>query len=272
MASPIQIMGILNVTPDSFSDGGSFMDLTLALEHALRMVKEGADIIDIGGESSRPGSEAVSVEEELRRVIGVVAAIRKKSAVTISVDTTKALVAARALDAGATMINDISAGLFDPEMFSVAAKRKAVICLMHMQGTPKTMQENPRYQNVVAEVKEFLSRRIFAALEAGIGKEKIRIDPGIGFGKCLEDNMRLLKELDQFRELGCPVLIGASRKSFLGALTGAEVQDRLPGSLAAAAMAVQRGAQILRVHDVAATKQFLQVLRVFSQVSDTYSA
>lgn len=270
MTSPIQIVGILNVTPDSFSDGGNFFDPALAVARALEMVAEGADIIDIGGESSRPGSEGVSVEEELRRVIGVVAAIRRKSAVAISVDTTKALVAAQAVDAGASIINDISAGRFDPEMFSVVVRCQAPYCMMHMQGTPKTMQEAPHYGNVVEEVKNFLRERITAAEAAGIARKKIIIDPGIGFGKRVEDNVRLLKGLDQFQELGCPILIGASRKSFIGALTGAGVQNRLPGSLAAAAMAVQGGAQILRVHDVAATKQFLQVFRVLSQVSDTY--
>lgn len=261
-------MGILNVTPDSFSDGGLFCDPVRAVARALQMVEEGADIIDVGGESSRPGSEPVSVEEELRRVVPVIRALRAElqkrgsdsKPIAISVDTTKAVVAAQAVEAGATIINDISAGRFDPEMFSVAAKFGATICLMHMQGTPTTMQQAPHYEDVVAEVKKFLSERITAAETAGIAREKIWIDPGIGFGKNVEDNIRLLRELNAFQELNCPILIGASRKSFLGALTGAPVHERLPGSLAAAALAVRNGAQILRVHDVAATKQFLKIL------------
>lgn len=265
-------MGILNVTPDSFSDRGLFCDPSAAVAHALRMVAEGADIIDVGGESSRPGSEPVKVEEELRRVVPVIRALREKlqarakeknlpqAGVEISIDTTKSIVAEQALEAGATIINDISAGGEDPEMFSVAAKFGATICLMHMQGTPKTMQEAPHYEDVVGEVKKFLSERIAAACAFGIAREKIWIDPGIGFGKKVEDNLALLHNLHQFQELGCPILVGASRKSFIGALTGAAVQDRLPGSLAAAALALRNGAQILRVHDVAATKQFLKIL------------
>lgn len=261
-------MGILNVTPDSFSDGGLFCDPQIAVGRAWQMVAEGADIIDVGGESNRPGSEPVKVEEELRGVVPVIRALREKlqkrgadaTPIEISIDTTKAIVAAQAVEAGATIINDISAGRFDPEMFSVAAKFGATICLMHMQGMPKTMQEAPHYEEVVGEVKKFLSGRIAAAVAAGIVREKIWIDPGIGFGKRVEDNLALLHNLHQFQELGCPILVGASRKSFIGALTGAPVEARLPGSLAAAALAVRNGAQILRVHDVASTKQFLQIL------------
>lgn len=265
-------MGILNVTPDSFSDGGNFCDSARAVAHALKMVAEGADIIDVGGESSRPGSEPVSVEEELRRVIPVIRALREKlqarakeknapqSTVAISVDTTKAVVAVQAIEAGAAIINDISAGRFDPEMFSVAAKFGATICLMHMLGTPRTMQQSPHYSDVVSEVKNFLRERIAAACASGIAREKIWIDPGIGFGKKVEDNVRLLRELSAFQELDCPILIGASRKSFIGTLTGAPVHERLPGSLAAAAIALRNGTHILRIHDVAATKQFLQIL------------
>lgn len=254
-----QIMGILNVTPDSFSDGGLFVDPQQAVERVLQMVEEGADIIDIGGESTRPGAEPVSIEEEIKRVVPVVQEIRRQSKIPISIDTTKAGVAVRALEAGATMINDVSAGRFDPEMLPLAAKANVPICLMHMKGEPRTMQQNPLYEDVVAEVKTFLRERIDVCLRAGIKKEKIIIDPGIGFGKRVEDNVRLLKELDQFQALGCPILIGTSRKSFIGHLTGAEIQDRLPGTLASLAIAIQKGANILRVHDVAETRQFLNV-------------
>lgn len=260
-------MGILNVTPDSFSDGGAFLAPADAVKQALRMEKEGADIIDIGGESSRPGSKPVSVEEELKRIIPVIQELRRQSQIAISIDTTKSLVAARALEAGATMINDISAGLGDPEMFAVAAQFKTPICLMHMQGTAQTMQQNPRYEDVVGEVKNFLAKRIAAAVQDGISKEKIIIDPGIGFGKSLEDNIALLQHCDRFSELGCPILIGASRKSFIGQITGASVQARLPGSLAAVAIAAQKGAQIFRVHDVTATKNFLLVFSALTSGS-----
>jgi len=253
-------MGILNVTPDSFSDGGIFLDPKKAVEHALQMVEEGADIIDIGGESSRPGAQSVSVDEELRRVLPVIRELRKQSKISISIDTTKSVVAAQAIEAGATMINDISAGRFDPEMFSVAAKANVPICLMHMKGTPQNMQKDPHYDDAVAEVKLFLKERIEAAKKAGVGQKQIIIDVGIGFGKRVEDNVALLKNLDQLQNLGCPILIGTSRKSFIGALTGAEVKDRLPGNLASLAIAIQKGASIARVHDVGATKQFLQVL------------
>lgn len=255
----LKIIGILNVTPDSFSDGGLFVDPQKAVEQALTMVEEGADSIDIGGESTRPGSQPVSVEEEWKRVIPVVKSLRGQSKVLISVDTMKARVAAEALEAGATMINDISAGRFDPEMIPLATKSQVPICLVHMQAEPKTMQQNPHYEDVVGEVKAFLKERIEVCLNAGIKKENIIIDPGIGFGKRVEDNVRLLKELDQFQTLNCPILIGTSRKSFIGHLTGAPVQDRLPGTLASIGVAIQRGASILRVHDVAATRQFLKV-------------
>ena len=268
-----KIMGILNVTPDSFSDGGRFFTLDDAVKQALQMSEEGADIIDVGGESSRPGAEPVSTEEELHRVIPVIRELRRQSKIALSIDTTKSLIAARAIEAGATMINDISAGLGDPEMFAVAAQFSVPICLMHMQGKPKTMQNNPQYKDVVAEVKAFLAGRIAAAAKAGIAKEKIIVDPGIGFGKRLEDNIALLQHCDRFVELGCPVLIGASRKSFIGQITGAPVQDRLPGSLAAVAVAAQKGAKIFRVHDVAATRQFLSVFSLTrpDQSRDTLS-
>lgn len=255
-----QIMGILNVTPDSFSDGGLFADPARAVERALQMEAEGADIIDIGGESTRPGAEPVSVEEEKRRVLPVIQGIRRRSNISISIDTMKASVAAEALEAGAKIINDVSAGRFDPEMLPLAARAQVPICLMHMKGEPRTMQQNPYYDDVVAEVKGFLRERIAAARAVGVDQKNIWIDPGIGFGKRLEDNLALLKNLDQFAELGCPILIGPSRKSFIGQLTGAPVEARLPGTLASLAIAVQKGAQILRVHDVAAVRQFLVAL------------
>lgn len=257
--STVQIMGILNVTPDSFSDGGSFLDTGRAVAHALKMAEEGADWIDIGGESSRPGAAAVSVQEELKRVIPVVRELRRQSKIFISVDTAKAVVAAQAIEAGATLINDISAARFDIEMLPLVREAKVEICLMHMKGTPQTMQSDVHYENVVQEVKDFLKERINAARVAGVDRKKIIIDPGIGFGKRLEDNVALLKNLGLFQDLDCRILIGVSRKSFIGALTGAAVQDRLPGSLAAAGIALQNGASLLRVHDVAATKQFLSV-------------
>lgn len=255
-----QIMGVLNATPDSFSDGGDFTDPARAVEHALRMEAEGADIIDIGGESTRPGAKSVSAEEECKRVLSVIREIRRQSKIPISIDTTKASVVAQALEAGATIINDVSAGRFDPEMLPLAARAQVPICLMHMKGEPRTMQENPYYKDVVAEVKDFLAERIAAAQVVGVAQANIWIDPGIGFGKRLEDNLALLKNLDRFISLGCPILIGPSRKSFIGALTGAPVQDRLPGTLASLAVAVSKGASILRIHDVAATRQFLTVL------------
>ena len=253
-------MGILNVTPDSFSDGGLFVDSGKAVARGLKMAEEGADIIDVGGESTRPGALLVSVDEEIRRVVPVIKELRRQSKISISIDTMKSQVAARVLEAGATMINDVSAGCFDPEMIPLTAKSQAAICLMHMQGEPRTMQNNPHYNDVVTEVKNFLAGRIVACLQAGIAREKIIIDPGIGFGKSVEDNVRLIQNLGRFKELGCPILIGTSRKSFIGRLTGAAVQDRLPGSLATLAIAVQNGANIVRVHDVAATKQFLTLL------------
>ncbi|MBI5300402.1 MAG: dihydropteroate synthase [Deltaproteobacteria bacterium] len=252
-------MGVLNVTPDSFFDGGKFNTTEKAVEHALKMIADGADIIDIGGESTKPGAKPLSVEEEKKRIIPILHKLRQATQCPISIDTTKSFVAAAAIDFGATLVNDISAGQFDSEMLPLVSRSKVRICLMHMQGTPETMQKNPHYKNVVEEVKVFLRQRMTACLEAGIEKEKIVLDPGIGFGKSVEDNLALLKNLDQFQDLGCPILIGTSRKSFIGALTGATVEDRLPGSLATLAAAVQKGAQIVRVHDVAETKQFLSL-------------
>ncbi len=255
------IMGVLNVTPDSFSDGGRFSPKGAAVRRALQMVREGAGIIDIGGESSRPGALPVSEKEELRRVIPVIAALRKKSAVPISIDTVKPAVAEAALAAGADIINDIS-GFRNPAMAAVAARRKVPVVVMHMKGEPRTMQKDPRYKDVVAEVAGWLKAQC-AMLERQ-GVKKIIVDPGIGFGKSVAHNMALLRGLGRIAALGYPLLVGASRKSFIGALTGAPVDDRLPGTLAAHLWAVQEGASIIRVHDVAAHRQALLVAAALS--------
>ena len=246
----VLIMGILNVTPDSFSDGGRFLSPDAAVKRALIMEKEGADIIDVGGESSRPGAEPVPVEEELRRVIPVLERLRGKLRIPISIDTTKAEVAEAALRAGASIVNDISALRFDPAMASVVAEFGAGLVLMHMLGTPKTMQQAPHYEDVVREVRDFLAERALYAQSQGIPREAIAVDPGIGFGKTVEHNLELLRRLPELVELGFPVLVGPSRKSFIGAILGLGVEERLEGTLAACAVAVVRGADILRVHDV----------------------
>ena len=246
----VLIMGILNVTPDSFSDGGRFLSPDAAVKRALIMEKEGADIIDVGGESSRPGAEPVPVEEELRRVIPVLERLRGKLRIPISIDTTKAEVAEAALRAGASIVNDISALRFDPAMAFVVAEFGAGLVLMHMLGTPKTMQQAPHYEDVVREVREFLAERALYAQSQGIPREAIAVDPGIGFGKTVEHNLELLRRLPELVELGFPVLVGPSRKSFIGAILGLGVEERLEGTLAACAVAVVRGADILRVHDV----------------------
>ena len=246
----VLIMGILNVTPDSFSDGGRFLSPDAAVERALAMEKEGADIIDVGGESARPGADPVPVEEELRRVLPVLERLRGKLRIPISIDTTKAEVAEAALRAGASIVNDISALRFDPAMAPLVAKFGAGLVLMHMLGTPKTMQQAPHYEDVVTEVRDFLAERAQYAQSQGIPREAIAVDPGIGFGKTVEHNLELLRRLPELVELGFPVLVGPSRKSFIGAILGLGVEERLEGTLAACAVAVVRGADILRVHDV----------------------
>jgi dihydropteroate synthase len=243
-------MGILNVTPDSFSDGGRFQTLEKALVRGLQMVEEGADIIDIGGESTRPGAQPVQPLEEIARTVPMIGRLREKTNALISIDTRKADVARAAIAAGADIINDISA-LSDPEMVNVAAETGAGLVLMHMQGTPETMQKNPRYDDVVSNVWNFLEERMAFAVERGVAPEQIVLDPGIGFGKTDEHNLELLRGIPQLTIAGRPVLIGASRKQFIGRITGREVPaERLAGSLAVAAFAVLHGAQILRVHDV----------------------
>ncbi len=244
------VMGIVNVTPDSFSDGGHSFSMDHAVAFALRLVEEGADILDIGGESSRPGALAVSVEEETRRVIPVVEAISKLVSIPVSVDTTKAEIARQAIQAGATIINDIRALEGDPEMLPLLAASDLGIVLMHMKGEPRTMQEAPEYVDVVQEVHDFLALRIERAEAAGIERSRIAIDPGIGFGKTIEHNLELLRHLDAFADLHCPLLIGTSRKRFLGTLTGRDVSERATASVVSALAALVSGADIVRVHDV----------------------
>lgn len=249
------IMGVLNITPDSFSDGNLYLDPDNAARKALDMVARGADIIDIGGESTRPGSDPVSESLELDRVLPAIRAVRERSDVTISVDTTKARVAEKALEAGADMINDISGLTFEPEMADVASTFGAPVVIMHMKGTPKNMQENVRYENLIDEIITFLSDRIKFALEQGVPGDRIIIDPGIGFGKSVEDNFTIMKNLMRFKELGYPLLIGPSRKSFIGKTLNKDVDQRVIGTAAAVAVSIMNGADIIRVHDVDEMKQ-----------------
>ena len=263
-ATDVAIMGIVNVTPDSFSDGGEFFSADRAVEHALRMVEEGADILDVGGESTRPGAAPVTLAEELRRVIPVIERLSQRCDALISVDTTKAEVARQALDAGAHLVNDVSAGRFEPEILRVTAAAGAGLCLMHMQGEPRTMQRAPTYDDVVQDVTGALRSACQAAIEAGVSADRIIVDPGIGFGKTLAHNLALIRECGAIgRQLGHPVLMGVSRKSFLKALTGRAVQDRLHGTAAAVTASVLAGAQVLRVHDVAAMRDVVVVAQAF---------
>ena len=254
-----RVMGIVNVTPDSFSDGGQHATTDAAVAHALRLVAEGADVLDVGGESTRPGADAVSVDDELERVVPVIERLARETSVPISIDTSKPEVMRAAVDAGAGMINDVRA-LTGPGAMEAASALGVPVVLMHMKGEPRSMQEAPAYDDVVSEVHRFLTERIFAAEMAGIDKKRIVIDPGFGFGKTREHNLLLLSRLDRFIELGVPVLAGLSRKRLIGELTGRDVPaDRLHGSVAAHLVAAQRGAQLVRVHDVAATVDALKV-------------
>ena len=259
------VMGIINVTPDSFFDGGQHLQRDAALAHAQQLIAEGADMLDIGGESTRPGAQPISVQEELNRVLPVIEGLRGAS-VPISIDSCKPEVIKAAIAAGAQMVNDINA-LQDAAAMNAVASSNVAVCLMHKQGDPQTMQAQPHYQNVVAEVSEFLRARIAAAEAAGIQRNRIVIDPGFGFGKTLEHNLTLLRELNKLTELGVPVLAGLSRKSMLGTLTGQDVAQRLPVSIAAALIAVQRGAAIVRVHDVRATVDALKILNAVNGAS-----
>jgi dihydropteroate synthase len=253
------IMGVVNVTPDSFSDGGRYLAADAAIAHALRLEAEGADILDIGAESTRPGAEPVDLAEELRRVMPVIEAVAPQVRAPLSIDTRKAEVMRRAAQAGAALINDVSALTHDPGALQVAAEAGLPVVLMHAQGDPRTMQDDPHYADVVLDVYDWLGARIDACERAGIPRSRLIVDPGIGFGKTLAHNLALLGASSIFHGLGCAVLLGASRKSFIGTLTGADVEDRLPGSLAAALLAAGQGVQVLRVHDVAPTRQALAV-------------
>jgi dihydropteroate synthase len=259
------VMGILNTTPDSFSDGGRFTAVSIALEHAERMADEGADIIDVGGESTRPGASAVDEQQEMDRVVPVIEAIRANVDVPVSIDTSKPGVMRAAVAAGAMMINDVRALRVDGALAAAAELQKPV-CLMHMQGQPGTMQQDPQYDDVVAEVTQFLRGRVAECKEAGLAEDLLVLDPGFGFGKTTDDNIELLANLRQLRDIGRPLLIGISRKSMLGAITGREVDQRLAGSLAAAVMAVERGASIVRVHDVAETVDALRIAAAVSHL------
>jgi len=252
-------MGIVNVTPDSFSDGGLWLDAGAAIAHGRELVGEGAAILDVGGESTRPGAAPVGADEELRRVVPVLEGLRDAS-VQLSIDTTKRVVAERALEAGATLVNDVSALRFDPELAGVCADAGCDVCLMHMLGEPRTMQDDPRYDDVVSDVKAFLSERLAFAVGEGIAEDRVLLDPGIGFGKTLEHNLELLRRLDELVALGRPLVIGTSRKSFLGRLTGREVAaERVAGTVATNVLALERGAEVFRVHDVAPTFEALAV-------------
>jgi len=262
-----QIMGIVNVTPDSFSDGGLYFDTESAIKHGLALVDDGADLIDVGGESTRPGADPVDTAEEIRRVIPVVDALAR-AGVRVSIDTMKASVAQAALDAGAVIVNDVSAGRFDDSMLPLVAERNVPIVLMHMLGEPRTMQVEPRYDDVVAEVGDFLGARSDAAIAAGIARDRIVIDPGFGFGKTREHNLLLLKNLGELGGLGFPILAGTSRKSFIGTTLDLPITERLEGTAATVALAVAGGAAIVRVHDVAAMKRVVSMVEAVLRVSD----
>ncbi|MBL8150562.1 MAG: dihydropteroate synthase [Blastocatellia bacterium] len=259
------VMGVLNVTPDSFSDGGKFLSVDRAVEHALKMVSEGADIIDIGGESTRPGAEPVSAKEESERIIPVIESIKRKVSITISVDTYKSEVAARAVKAGAEIINDISGFKFDPEMAQVAAKTEAAVCLMHTRARPKVMQQLPPSNDIWTDIETYLKDSLNTAKAAGVRNESILLDPGIGFGKTLEDNLKILAQLKRFNSFNLPILIGTSRKSFIGKIV--ESDNRLMGTAATVAVAAIFGAHIVRVHDVAEMVEVVKVVDSIAQFS-----
>lgn len=255
-----QVMGILNVTPDSFSDGGKYAQFDYALEQAEQMIASGATIIDIGGESTRPGAEAVSEQDELARVIPVLKAIKQRFNILVSIDTSKASVMSATIDAGADMINDVRA-LQNDGCLAAIANSNIPVCLMHMQGIPKNMQNSPSYDHVINDIIVFFQQRIDACINAGIARERLILDPGFGFGKTLEQNFHLLANLSKFNQLGLPLLAGLSRKSMIGNLLNREVEQRLAGSLATAIIAAQQGAQIIRVHDVQETVDALKILK-----------
>jgi dihydropteroate synthase len=253
-----KLMGVVNVTPDSFSDGGLFLEPEAAIAHGEQLVRDGAEILDVGGESTRPGAEPVSETEELERTQPVIADLEAMGH-RVSIDTSKAVVADAALAAGAEIVNDVTALRGDPEMAGICADHGATVVLMHMPGDPRTMQDEPRYEDVVDDVKAFLAGRIEAALAAGVEEERIWVDPGIGFGKTLEHNLELLRRLGELRELGRPLVIGTSRKSFIGKIDGSPVEGRVGGTIASSVLAAAEGADVLRVHDVAEMAQALKV-------------
>jgi dihydropteroate synthase len=253
-----RLMGVVNVTPDSFSDGGLYLDPEAAIAHGRELAEAGAEILDVGGESTRPGAEPVDAEEELRRVVPVIRGLSGTGS-RISVDTSKAAVAAAALDAGAEIVNDVTALRGDSEMAGLCAERGATVVLMHMLGEPRTMQNDPRYGDVVADVKAFLAARLEAAVAAGIAEQRVWLDPGIGFGKTAAHNMELLRRLGELRELGRPLVVGTSRKSFIGEVDGSPADQRLGGTIASSVLASAEGADVLRVHDVAEMRQALAV-------------
>ena len=260
------VMGILNVTPDSFYDGKQYNTAEIAVDHALKMIEEGADIIDVGGESTRPGAYPISEAEELKRVIPLIKILSKQTRKPISVDTYKAKVAEKAIDAGASIINDIGGLLMDKHMAQVSAEAKVPVIIMHKKGKPRTMQKNPIRKNVMSEILSYLQKSVSRAVNAGIDEDKIILDPGIGFGKSLHQNLEILKRLKEFKSMGFPVLIGTSRKQFIGAILKLSVQERLNGTLATLAVAVINGAHIVRVHDV---REAVQVVRICDAIGNS---
>ncbi|MGA1839871.1 MAG: dihydropteroate synthase [bacterium] len=253
------IMGILNITPDSFSDGGRFFDPSKAIKQAVRMAEEGADIIDVGGESTRPGAESVTLEEELRRIVPLVKELVKEVPIPLSIDSYKSEVAEQALNAGAHIINDISGLRFDNAMAGLAARYKAPVVIMHIKGTPKDMQQNPVYEDLISEVKYYLEEGVRLAQVAGLKRDQVIVDVGIGFGKTVSHNLELINRLDEFHSIGCPMLIGPSRKSFIGSILNLPVSERLEGTIAAVTMAISRGVHIVRVHDCWPIKRAVQI-------------
>ncbi len=263
LARRTAVMGVLNITPDSFSDGGKFLDPAKAIAHGIKLAQEGADILDIGGESTRPGARPITAQEEIDRVIPVIRGLRRAVFIPLSIDTYKAQVARAALEEEVDVVNDISALRFDPDMVSLVAEKRALVVLMHMQGSPQTMQQRPYYQNVLQEVKSFLLDRIRYAVERGVELEQIIIDPGIGFGKELRHNLELLRGLSALASLKRPILVGTSRKTFIGKILEVGTDDRLEGSLAAAVTSVLAGANMIRVHDVKETVRALRIVDAF---------
>ena len=267
LAERVHVMGILNVTPDSFSDGGRYVDADAACAHAMAMIEQGADLLDIGAESSKPGAVAIDEEEERRRLLPIVRELCRRTTIPLSIDTTKAAIAEEALDAGAALINDISALRFDPRMASVVARSGAGVILMHMQGTPATMQRTASYTYVVEDVRAFLAARLEVAQQAGIPRDRILLDPGIGFGKNCEHNVTLLNHLDAFQKLGRPIVVGVSRKAFLGKILGRTIDERLMGTAGAVAVAIMKGARVIRVHDVAPIRDVVKIVEAIMSSS-----